>query len=107
MTRVMLSPESVRVILNTLVTGAGVGVGVGTGVGVSAGVGLAMGVGEGVSFSALQPKMLAVNPITNNRVSKAVDLLIPSNTPKKLPSWFSLLPCSLLLLSFSALAGML
>jgi len=95
MTRVMLSPDSVRVILNTLVTGSGVGVGVGMGVGVSVGVGLATGVGEGVSFPLAQPKMLAVSAITNNKASSAVDLLIPSNTPEKFPSWFSLLPCSL------------
>jgi len=91
----MLSPESVRVILNTLVTGSGVGVGVGSEVGVSIGVGLDTGVGEGVSFSVTQPEMLAMSASTNNSVSKAVDLLILSNTPSKLPSWFSPPPCSL------------
>jgi len=83
MTRMMFNPESVRDMLNTLVTGSGVGVGVGIGVDVGVGVGLDIGVGEGVSFSVAHPKMLTVSANTSSRINKAFDLLIVSNTPEK------------------------
>jgi len=70
MTRVMLRPESVRVIFNTLVTGSGVGVGVGKGSGVMVGVtvGVTTGVGVGV-FVALQPILPTMSASISNAVN--------------------------------------